>query len=134
MKCKLTSRLTSYHWQVLFGVYNVTLTGKYITILPSICISIPIQPKNVTAHRNSMSNSIQFNRNWQALSRAFDTIDMDRDDYDDIKPTGSPLGRNIKHGFISDDDDPYIPSSPIELALTVLLAIPSLIFIKYVQT
>lgn len=122
-------RLTPYHWQVLFGVYNISLTGRYISILPSICISAPLQPKAAASQRHPLEFQNAKRFNWQALSAAFDAIDMG-DEYD-TNPTTSPVGRHLKTGILNDDDDPYIPSSPVELALTVLLAIPSLIFIGY---
>lgn len=55
--------------------------------------------------------------NSTALANAFDAMDMG-DEYD-TNPTVSPATKPLKKGIISDDDDPYIPSSPVELALTV---------------
>jgi hypothetical protein len=68
------------------------------------------------------------------LTLNIDSFDFDADEYDRNIPSVTPVGKVGKLGFIysfSSWEDPYIPSSPVELALTVLLAIPSLIFISY---
>jgi len=123
-------RLTPYHWQVLFGVYNATLVGKYISILPSICVSVTVDPKAVIPRRHPHESQRGQVFNWQALAQAFDPIDL-VDEYDSPSPTGAPVGKTIRKGLINASDDPYVPSSPVELALVMLLAIPSVIFIAY---
>jgi hypothetical protein len=123
-------RLTPYHWQVLFGVYNTTLIGKYISILPSICVSVTVDSKVAISRRHPHESQQAKKFNWQALANAFDPIDL-VDEYDSPSPTGIPIGKTLRKGLISSSDDPYVPSSPVELALTMLLAIPSVIFIAY---
>lgn len=124
-------RLTTYHWQVLFGVYNITLTGRYISILPSICVSVPVDPKVAIIQRHPHESEQAKKFNWQALATPFDPMDL-TDEYDSSGPTNSPLGKIERKGLITSSwDDPYIPSSPVELGLTMLLAIPSIIFIAY---
>lgn len=124
-------RLTLYHWQVLMGVYNISLVGRYITILPPITITAPVKPEKALSLRHPLENEQAKHFNWHALANAFEPIDL-VDEYDNNIPTSPPLGKIGRKALLpTTSDDPYVPSSPIELALTMLLAIPSVLFIAY---
>ncbi|ODM95859.1 Sterol regulatory element-binding protein cleavage-activating protein [Orchesella cincta] len=124
-------RLSLYHWQVMMGIYNISLVGGYITILPPISISVPVKPEKAVSLRHPLENENAKYFNWHALANAFEPIDL-VDEYDQNIPTSPPVGKIGKKALLSTtSDDPYVPSSPIELALTMLLAIPSVVFIAY---
>lgn len=69
-------RLSQFHWQALLGVYNVSLSGKYISVLPPICISIPVNPNVAITLRHPLEQEQARKFNWQALANAFEPIDF----------------------------------------------------------
>jgi len=69
-------RLSQFHWPVLLGVYNVSLSGKYISVLPPICITIPVDPNVAVALRHPHEHEQAKRFNWQALANAFEPIDF----------------------------------------------------------
>lgn len=44
---------TNQHWTNLFSLYNISLTGRFISILPPILLSVPITPERAKLCRNS---------------------------------------------------------------------------------
>lgn len=125
-------RLSLYHWQVMMGIYNISLIGRYITVLPPIHINVPVKPAKAFSLRHPLERDNAKHFNWNAFTNALnEPIDL-VDEYDNNIPTSPPLGKIGRKALLSTtSDDPYVPSSPIELALTMLLAIPSVLFIGY---
>lgn len=60
-------RLSLNHWQVLLGIYNVSLSGKYISILPQICIGIPVPPSEAILRRSKYEQENA--ANWQTIAK-----------------------------------------------------------------
>lgn len=46
-------RLPYTHWPMLFGLYNMSLYGQYISILPPIQLSMTISPESAKQLRHS---------------------------------------------------------------------------------
>ena len=46
------SKLPSTHWPMLFSLYNITLHGRYITLLPPIHLSMIIGPDSAKMLRH----------------------------------------------------------------------------------
>ena len=46
------SKLPSTHWPMLFSLYNITLHGRYITLLPPIHLSMIIGPESAKMLRH----------------------------------------------------------------------------------
>lgn len=44
--------MPAHHWSNLFSLYNVSLTGRFLTVLPPILLSIPVTPERARAIRN----------------------------------------------------------------------------------
>lgn len=44
--------LPNHHWSNIFSLYNISLVGRYISILPPILLSIPVQPPVALQVRN----------------------------------------------------------------------------------
>lgn len=44
--------MPAHHWSNLFSLYNVSLTGRFLTVLPPILLSIPGKPERARAIRN----------------------------------------------------------------------------------
>ncbi|KPM11058.1 hypothetical protein QR98_0096240 [Sarcoptes scabiei] len=49
---KMPKILPNHHWTNLFSLYNISLIGQFISILPPILISIPVKPESIEKIRN----------------------------------------------------------------------------------
>lgn len=45
-------RLSAFHWLSLLRVYNVTARGGYVTVLPPICLSLAVPPREALETRH----------------------------------------------------------------------------------
>ncbi|XP_067127513.1 LOW QUALITY PROTEIN: sterol regulatory element-binding protein cleavage-activating protein [Centruroides vittatus] len=100
--------LPSSYWSMLFRCYNISLSGSYISMLPTIHLSIPVDPDIALKLRHPAEVYYKSKDN-QKFS--------DSSEFDDPPVL----------------DIPYHPSSPAEVALAIALSIPSIIFIVYVM-
>lgn len=68
-------RVPLQHWRSILKVYNVSLNGQSVAILPSIQISHVISPEEAVQLRNPEE---KYNENfpWKALAAALDPIDF----------------------------------------------------------
>ena len=136
---ELWRRLSYRHWPDLLDIYNISLAGKCIAMLPPIRLSVLVHPDRLTEVRNSRDGEYLTRSRWKSLASALDSLDvLDGDDSDfglsgsngdGGGSSGSGSGGN---GGPDEDKTPFVPSSPIEIILTTLLAIPSVAFIAYV--
>ncbi|XP_042909704.1 sterol regulatory element-binding protein cleavage-activating protein [Parasteatoda tepidariorum] len=101
------------HWTTLFGYYNISLSGRFISILPPIHVSVAVEPEVAIELRNPKDFEISKKSYWQFLSSG----EIKDGDIDDL------LSRDL----------PYHPSSPGEVAIAITLAIPSLLFFIYLM-
>lgn len=46
------TRLPNYYWAHLFSLYNISLVGRFISLLPPIYLSAPVSPENAISVRN----------------------------------------------------------------------------------
>lgn len=51
--------LPTLHWTTLFGFYNMSLWGRYITVLPEIHVAIPIAHTEAVKFRHPEESSFQ---------------------------------------------------------------------------
>merc|ERR1719187_1531149 len=100
------------HWPMLFGLYNMSLHGKHLTLLPPICLSMVISPEAVVKLRGHQEEA-----NLEDLELG---DDEDLEDVPDMIDDGGP------------ELSPFVPTSPGEILLGVALIVPSLIFVIYV--
>lgn len=134
----LWRRLSYRHWPDLLDIYNISLAGKCIAMLPPIRLSISVHPDRLAEVRNSRDGEYLSRSRWKSLASALDSLDvLDGDDSDGLSGSNGDGGGTSSGvgGSGSPDEDnkmPYVPSSPIEIILTTLLAIPSVAFIAYV--
>ncbi|CAL1263212.1 unnamed protein product [Larinioides sclopetarius] len=105
--------LLPQHWTNLFGYYNISLSGRFISILPPLHISVAVDPNDVVELRNPADLEISRKSYWQFLSSG----EIKDGDIDDL------LSRDL----------PYHPSSPGEVAIAIALAVPSLLFFVYLM-
>ena len=114
-------RLPYTHWPMLFGLYNMTLYGQYITILPPIHLSMTISPESAKSLRHPKEYDTKLNNEDRAtetkINGGSEDIDLE-EDLDDFDPNTPELS-------------PFVPTSPGELILALVLATPSLLFTAY---
>jgi hypothetical protein len=108
--------LSSQHWSALFNYYNISLSGKFITILPPILLSIAVDPKSAISTRNPLESDLQIFRQFLSPPGLHSSIDPndERDDY-----------------FDGMSGESY-PWSSGEIFITIGLSVPSIIFMIYV--
>ncbi|KAF5297711.1 hypothetical protein FQA39_LY12042 [Lamprigera yunnana] len=111
-------RLSTQHWAAILKKYNISLSGRSIAILPNIKISYSINPQQAVLLRNSEEKNGQ-KFHWQTLAAALDPID-----FNDLD--GSP---ELSNFFYS--NRPLYPSSPMEIFLTTILCIISVVVLAY---
>ena len=112
--------LSSQHWSALFNYYNISLSGKFITILPPILLSIPVDPEVAVLSRNPSESDPQIFRQFLSPPglQSIDPNDERDDNY---------------NGYYG-ETYPHIPFqwTSGEILITVALSVPSIIFIIYV--
>jgi hypothetical protein len=110
-------RLPHTHWPMLFSLYNITLQGHYITLLPPIHLSMVIG-----------AESAKMLRHPKEAAEAAIAIKAASEEEQDIE-TGDNQDDN--DGYDGPELSPFVPTSPSELFLAFVLAFPSLLFILY---
>ncbi|KAJ9574024.1 hypothetical protein L9F63_008550, partial [Diploptera punctata] len=119
-------RLSDYHWLAILSLYNISLSGHYLSILPPIRLSHLVPPDLVLSLRNPDEKAAHFQ--WQALAVALDPLD-----FSDGGEVGNGPVTGIKSvgGSISSGEVPFVPSSPMELFLTAVLCVISIVVLAY---
>lgn len=112
------NRLSLYHWSTILSMYNISMAGKQMIILPTIKLSYAVSPQ--IAKQISNPNDIQ-QFQWQSLA----TAALDPLDFSDMELPTISEGR----GF--NTDAPFIPTSPMEIFLAALLCSVSVIVVAY---
>ncbi|KAK2584484.1 hypothetical protein KPH14_006859 [Odynerus spinipes] len=112
------NRLSLYHWSSILSMYNISVAGERVTILPTIKLSHAVSPQLVRQISNP--NDIQ-QFQWQS----FATAALDPLDFSDMEIPTRSEGR----GF--NTDAPFVPSSPMEIFLAALLCLISVIVVAY---
>ncbi|XP_067004981.2 sterol regulatory element-binding protein cleavage-activating protein isoform X2 [Anabrus simplex] len=119
-------RLSHRHWPAILSLYNMSVAGHYITILPAIRISHAVTPEMARTLRNLEEQASQHFQ-WQALAAALDPLDFSDGETDKDSPWKS-FSRNYLGS-----DVPFIPTSPMEIFLTALLCIISVAVVAYMM-
>lgn len=114
---ELWKLLSFQHWSAIFGYYNISLSTKYISILPSIQLSVPVTPESAKQNRHPLESDPQIFRNLIYSSGIHSSIDPN-DEYDDLL-----------HGAKREMLQPQWTNG--EIFITLALSIPSIIFIVY---
>ena len=114
-------RLPHTHWPMLFGLYNITLYGNYITILPPIHLSMTISPESAKSLRHPKeydgTRVVSDGGHEEENGAKDDDIDVD-EDLSHFDPDSPELS-------------PFALTSPGELFLALVLATPSILFMAY---
>lgn len=75
MGCDPWRRLSHYHWPAILSLYNISLSGHYISILPPIRLSHAVSSEQARALRNPNEKAVQHFQ-WHALAAALDPLDF----------------------------------------------------------
>ena len=123
-------RLPQTHWPMLFGLYNVSLQGRHLAILPTIRLSMVISPESAAQLRHPLEilkiqEEMSIN-SVESLKQALELSDDDEDeqDLDDHSSAGEA-------GF--SELSPFVPSTPAEVFLAIVFACPSILFLLYLM-
>lgn len=109
--------LSNFHWSSILKQYNLSMSGKYVTILPSIRLSHIVPPEVAYRIRNNDEKpSIHFQ--WKALAVALDPID-----FIDTDPSEAPIMHTANR--------PLYPKSPMEILLAAILCAISVFVLTY---
>lgn len=110
--------LSPQHWSGLFNYYNISLSGKFITILPPILLSIPVEPEAAIQTRNPSESDPQIFRQFLSPP-GYQALDPN----DDIDNYNGLYGEAY----------PHIPLqwTSGEIFITMALSVPSIVFIAY---
>ncbi|XP_066601673.1 sterol regulatory element-binding protein cleavage-activating protein isoform X2 [Prorops nasuta] len=112
------NRLSLYHWSSILSIYNISVAGERIIILPTIKLSHAVSPLLVKQISNPKDIQ-QFQ--WQS----FATAALDPLDFSDMEiPT-----RSDSRTF--NTNVPFVPSSPMEIFLAAVLCLISVIVVAY---
>ena len=110
---------------MLFGLYNISVYGNHVVLLPPILLSSLVSPEAVVKLRspNEATSSTEYPA-WtiEKIKSALDIGDEDEvdDHHDGMMDDGPELS-------------PFVPTSPGELVLAFALAVPSILFMIYLS-
>uniref|UniRef100_A0A182N3C3 Sterol regulatory element-binding protein cleavage-activating protein n=1 Tax=Anopheles dirus TaxID=7168 RepID=A0A182N3C3_9DIPT len=114
-------QLSNFHWSAILKQYNVSLSGRYVTVLPAIKLSHAVSPQTAIQLRNA-DEKAPHHFQWKALAVALDPLDFNDADTGDGYGHG-PAGGNA----------PFYPKTPMEILLTCMLLVVSTFVLTYMM-
>ncbi|XP_071451860.1 sterol regulatory element-binding protein cleavage-activating protein, partial [Hetaerina americana] len=128
------SSLSHRHWPALLGMYNISVSSSYLSILPPIRIWMPVAPDLALQMRHPEEKEGgpggQFQ--WQALAAALDPLDFSElESGGSTTPSSSSQPGGSQSVSSTSSSAPYVPSSPMELFLTSVLCVVSVAVVSY---
>lgn len=109
--------LSNFHWSSILKQYNLSMSGKYVTILPTIRLSHIVPPEVAYRIRNH-DEKPAMHFQWKALAIALDPID-----FIDTDPNETPSVHTANR--------PLYPKSPMEILLAAILCAISVFVLTY---
>ncbi|XP_069964270.1 sterol regulatory element-binding protein cleavage-activating protein isoform X1 [Bactrocera oleae] len=109
--------LSNFHWCTIMKQYNISLSGRYVTLLPTIKLTHPISAEAAVLIRNPKEKVAQ-SFQWKALAAALDPIDFNDDERREspmVFPGGTPL----------------YPKSPMEFFFVISMCLISIFVLSY---
>uniref|UniRef100_A0A182Q249 Sterol regulatory element-binding protein cleavage-activating protein n=1 Tax=Anopheles farauti TaxID=69004 RepID=A0A182Q249_9DIPT len=114
-------QLSNFHWSAILKQYNVSLSGRYVTVLPAIKLSHAVPPQTAIQLRNA-DEKAPHHFQWKALAVALDPLDF----------TDADTGDGYGHGPIG-GNAPFYPKTPMEILLTCMLLVVSTFVVTYMM-
>lgn len=121
--------VSPFHWSSVLKRYNISLTAKYISILPSIRVTHLVTPAEVVKLRNPHEQVQRPNFQWKALAAALDPIDFS--DVDQAAGGQPSEGKSRKDLHQYPYGTPLYPKSPMELFFAAILICISVFVLTY---
>lgn len=112
--------LSNFHWSSILRQYNISMSGRYVTVLPAIKLSYAV-PTDVAIQMRNGDEQTPQHFQWKALAAALDPID-----FTDLD---SPLELPVKNSF--GGSTPLYPKSPMEILLAAVLCAISVFVLTY---
>ncbi|XP_012945124.1 sterol regulatory element-binding protein cleavage-activating protein [Aplysia californica] len=133
--------LSFNHWPGLFHYYNISLSGRYISILPSIHLSHLIPPSTAISMRHqSDRKTVDMQREHQETGTGPLPHDMlqfsshvsyHEDPHPDLSDSSSENDSHGKRSHLPPHNYPFYPKSQREFVITIVLCVLSVIVITY---
>lgn len=118
--------LSNFHWSSILRQYNISVSNKYITILPTIRISHVVTPDEAIYLRN-VDEKPKLHFQWKALAIALDPIDF----ADMEEKEGSIAYHLTNAGGYNIGSTPLYPKTPMEMLLATILCTISIFVVTY---
>ncbi|XP_062563503.1 sterol regulatory element-binding protein cleavage-activating protein [Armigeres subalbatus] len=109
--------LSNFHWSSILKQYNISLSGRYVTVLPSIKLSHAVSPQVALKLRNP-DEKAPHHFQWKALAAALDPLDLS-----DVDSGDTPS--------MSTTNAPFYPKTPMEILLSCMLIAVSIFVVAY---
>lgn len=119
--------LSNFHWSSILRQYNISMSGKYVTILPTIRLSHAVTSDTAIHIRNKDEKPLQHFQ-WKALAVALDPIDFSDSDTNEFSMDTRGGGGGSGSGAGS---TPLYPKSPMEIMLAAILCCISVFVLTY---
>lgn len=119
--------LSNFHWSSILKQYNISMSGKYVTILPSIRLSHAVSADEAIHLRNADEKpTLHFQ--WKALAIALDPID-----FADIDEQEGSIAYHLATvgGNGGGSSTPLYPKTPMEILLATILCVISMFVLTY---
>ncbi|KAK3101013.1 hypothetical protein FSP39_000257 [Pinctada imbricata] len=137
---ELHKELSYKHWPTMFGYYNISLYGKFISILPSIHVSVNIDPNEAISFRHPSENigksSEQLKKEIEEISKEMESGKIDEVLSDDkslleVLPSAMYDPEVLRKLYDPEELKKLYPKSKRELLATILLVVFSIICLSY---
>lgn len=113
------------HWPMLFGLYNISVYGQRLALLPPVLLSTVVSPEAVVKLRSPHEKDNVGDHPVWTLDKIQSALEVgDDEDLEDREEAGDMDGPELS---------PFVPTSPGELVLAVALALPSFLFLVYLS-
>lgn len=112
-------RLPYSHWPMLFGLYNISVYGNSLVLLPPILLSTVVSPETAVNLRSPHEKTSSTESPDWSLEKIKSALELGEEDEADE--------------YSGDDGHILVPTSPGELLLAFTLAVPSLLFLVYLS-
>ncbi|KAL3831431.1 hypothetical protein ACJMK2_023182 [Sinanodonta woodiana] len=128
---QLWKRLSYKHWPVLFDYYNISIYGRYITILPSIHLSVVIPPDEATSQQKSVA-SLDTSKDDSVTRINVPASSVKVEAAEDITmETENDLQQQLYDLYDPKKLQQFYPKSQKEFVITLILGVLSVICITY---
>lgn len=121
-------RLPARHWPMLFGIYNLSLHGRCLTMLPPIRLSMVVSPEMAKSLRHPDEAAILESESRGDVDHLGKNVSEDEEDVDDEAEAEETRG--LLHPDMP-ELSPFTPTSRHELLLAFVLAAPTFLFLTY---